>query len=58
MVQKLCQCSLATNKEVHVIDDEYEEDETLLEYCSEEEGGATIEIDSDEEQLFCCNVFL
>ena len=38
-----------SNREVHHSDDEDEEDDTLLEYCSEEEGGATVEVDSDDE---------
>jgi hypothetical protein len=29
--------------------DENEEDSTLFEYCSEDEGGATTEINSDDE---------
>ena len=39
-----------TNKKVHLHSDgEYEEDDTLLEYCSDDEGGTTIEVDSDDE---------
>ena len=39
-----------TNKEVHLHSDgEDEEDDTLLEYCSDDEGGTTIEVDSDDE---------
>ena len=29
--------------------DEDEEDDTGLEYCSENEGGATMDVDSDDE---------
>jgi hypothetical protein len=38
-------------KEVHDGESEYEneEDDTLFQYCSEDEGGATTEIDSDGE---------
>jgi hypothetical protein len=42
-------------REKHVHDgeseseDENEEDDTLFQYCSEDEGGATTEIDSDDE---------
>ncbi|KAA3450247.1 transposase family TNP2 [Gossypium australe] len=34
---------------VYESDSEDEGDDTLLEYCSEDEGGATIEVDSDDE---------
>jgi len=37
------------NKAVHESDGEDEEDDTLLEYCSDDEGGAAMEIDSDDE---------
>jgi hypothetical protein len=39
------------DKEVHNIEgeDENEEDDTLFEYYSENEGGATIEVDNDDE---------
>jgi hypothetical protein len=30
-------------------EDENEEGDTLFQYCSEDEGGATTEIDSDDE---------
>jgi hypothetical protein len=38
-------------KEVHdgESEDENEEDDTLFQYCSEDEGGATTEVDSDDE---------
>jgi hypothetical protein len=42
-----------SNKHVHesdVEDEDDEEDETLLEYCdSDDEGGAAMEVDSDDE---------
>jgi hypothetical protein len=42
-----------SNKHVHesdVEDEDNEEDETLLEYCdSDDEGGAAMEVDSDDE---------
>ena len=34
--------------EVHEIDGEDEDDDTLLEYCSDD-GGAALEVDSDDE---------
>jgi len=37
------------NREVHEIDGEDEDDDTLLEYCSDDEGGAALEVDSDDE---------
>jgi hypothetical protein len=30
-------------------EDKNEEDETLFQYCSEDEGGATTEVDTDDE---------
>jgi hypothetical protein len=38
-------------KEVHdgESEDENEEDDTLFQYCSEDEGGATTEVGSDDE---------
>jgi hypothetical protein len=33
----------------HQSDSEDSEDDTLLEYCSDDEGGATIDVDSDDE---------
>jgi hypothetical protein len=41
-----------SNKHVHEsdVEDEDEEDETLLEYCdSDDEGGVVMEVDSDDE---------
>jgi hypothetical protein len=41
-----------SNKDVHESDGEdedSEEDDTLLEYCSDEEGGGAMEVDSDDE---------
>jgi hypothetical protein len=29
--------------------EEEEDDDTLLEYCSDDEGGATLDVDSDDE---------
>ena len=37
------------NREVHEIDGKDEDDDTLLEYCSDDEGGAALEVDSDDE---------
>jgi hypothetical protein len=38
-------------KEVHDVEseDENEEDDTLFQYCSEDEGGAKTEVDSNNE---------
>jgi hypothetical protein len=38
-------------KEVHdgENEDENEKDDTLFQYCSEDEGGATTEVNSDDE---------
>jgi hypothetical protein len=37
-------------KEVHdESKDENEKDDTLFQYCSEDEGGSTAEVDSDDE---------
>lgn len=33
----------------HQSDSEDDKDDTLLEYCSDDEGGATIDVDSDDE---------
>ena len=36
-------------EEGHQSIEEEEEDDTLLEYCSDDEGGATLDVDSDDE---------
>jgi hypothetical protein len=40
-----------SNKDVHESDrnEDDEEDDTLLDYCSDDEGGAALEVDSDDE---------
>jgi len=38
-----------TNKEVHLHSDGEDEDDDTMEYCSDDEGGTTIEVDSDDE---------
>jgi hypothetical protein len=40
-----------SNKDVHESDrdEDDEEDDTLLEYCSDDEGGAAMEVDNDDE---------
>jgi hypothetical protein len=37
------------DEEAQVSGGEEEEDDTLLEYCSDEEGGAAMEVDNDDE---------
>ena len=36
-------------QQAQVSDDKDDEDDTLLEYCSDNEGGAEIDVDSDDE---------
>jgi len=36
-------------QQTQVIDGEDDEDDTVLEYCSDDEGGAEIDVDSDDE---------
>ena len=36
-------------QQAQVSDGEDDEDDTLLEYCSDDEGGAEIDVDSDDE---------
>jgi hypothetical protein len=37
------------DEEAQVCGGEEEEDDTLLDYCSNEEGGASMKVDSDDE---------
>jgi len=36
-------------QQTQVIDGEDDEDDTVLEYCNDDEGGAEIDVDSDDE---------
>jgi hypothetical protein len=50
-VAKIARLLKIREKEVHdgESEDENEEDDTLFQYCSEDEGGATTQVNSDDE---------
>jgi hypothetical protein len=48
-VAEIAQLLKVRKKEVHDGESENEEDDTLFQYCSEDEGGATAEVNNDDE---------